>query len=140
MNAPGILLDTGPLVALLSSDDRDHSVAEQLFAQCLPTFRCCEAVIAEACFLMRKVHPSGPAEVIALGKKGVYEISLSLSDHWSHVETLLRKLEDRPTSLADACLIRCAEIYEEPRILTLDSDFDVYRWEKRKRFERIGPE
>ena len=30
---------------------------------------------------MRKVHTAGPAEVIALGRKGVYEISLSLEDH-----------------------------------------------------------
>ena len=61
-------------------------------------------------------------------------------DHWPHLETLLRKYQDRPISLADACLIRCAEIHKEPRILTLDSDFGVYRWERRKRFERIGIE
>ncbi|MGA2260096.1 MAG: hypothetical protein ABSH28_01530 [Acidobacteriota bacterium] len=47
MNPAGILLDTGPLVALLSRDDADHSRAEQLFSECLPPFRCCEAVIAE---------------------------------------------------------------------------------------------
>ena len=120
----------------------DHAVAsaEQLFAECLPPFRCCEAVIAEACFLMSKVHTAGPAEVIGLGRKGVYEISLSLDDHWSHIETLLRKYRDRPISLADASLIRFAEIYKEPRILTLDSDFGIYRWERRQRFERIGLE
>ncbi len=137
MNPPGILLDTGPLVALLSRDDAEHARARQWFSECLPPFRCCEAVVAEACFLMSKVHASGPAEVIALGRKGVYEISLSLEDHWPNIEALLRKYADRPISLADACLIRCAEIHKEARILTLDSDFGVYRWARNKRFQLL---
>lgn len=137
MNAAGILLDTGPLVALLSEDDAEHARAERLFADCLPPLRCCEAVVAEACFLMRKVHAAGPAEVIALGRKGVYEISMSLEDNWTSVETLLRKYANRPISLADACLIRCAEIYHEGRILTFDSDFALYRWARNKKFQLL---
>jgi len=137
MNPAGILLDTGPLVALLSKDDAEHARAEQLFAECLPPFRCCEAVVAEACYLFRKVHDAGPAEVIALGRKGVYEISMTLQDSWTDVEALLRKYANRPTSLADACLIRCAEIYQEARILTFDSDFAVYRWARTKRFQLL---
>jgi predicted nucleic acid-binding protein len=135
MNAAGILLDTSPLVALLSKNDAGHARAERLFSECLPPFRCCEAVVTEACFLMRRVHAAGPAEVIALGRKGVYEISLSLEDHWTNIETLLQKYANRPISLADACLIRCAEIYEEARILTFDSDFGLYRWARNKKFQ-----
>ena len=86
---------------------------------------------------MRKVDSAGPAEVVALGQKGVYEISMSLGDHWSGIEALLRKYADRPVSLADACLIRCAEIYQESRILTFDSDFNVYRWGRNKKFRMI---
>jgi predicted nucleic acid-binding protein len=137
MNPGGILLDTGPLVALLSKDDADHARAVRLFSSCTPPFRSCEAVIAEACFLMRKVHAAGPAEVIALGSRGVYEISFSIEDHWTSVETLLRRYAARPISLADACLIRCAEIYEEARILTFDSDFSIYRWSRSREFRLI---
>jgi predicted nucleic acid-binding protein len=137
MNRSGILLDTGPIVALLSRDDTEHTRVKQLFAECLPPFRCCEAVIAEACFLMRKIHAAGPAEVIALGRKGVYEISMSIENHWANLEALLHKYSDRPISLADACLIRCAEIYEETRIFTLDSDFRFYRWGRNKRFQLL---
>lgn len=135
MRPAGILLDTGPIVALLSRDDRNHDRAARRFDECVPPFRCCEAVVAEACFLMKKVHPAGPAEVIALGRKGVYEISLSLDEHWEDVELLLKKYADRPMSLADACLVRCAELHQEARILTLDADFPVYRWARRKKFE-----
>ena len=135
MNRGGILLDTGPLVALLSRNDANHTRARKLFADCAPPFRCCEAVVAEACFLMRKVHALGPADVVALGTRGVYSIAISAEEHWTNIEALLKKYSDRPISLADACLIRCAEIYQEERIVTFDEDFNVYKWARHKKFE-----
>lgn len=138
MNAPGILLDTGPLVALLSRHDSEHDRAARVFAACLPPFRCCEAVVAEACFLLRRVDPAGPAEVVGMLRKGVYELSFSLRDHASNVEAVLKKYSDQPISLADACLIRCAEIHQEPRIFTFDTDFSRYRWSRGRRFELIA--
>lgn len=134
MNAHGILLDTGPIVALLSHNDVNHDRARALFAECTPPFRCCEAVIAEACFLMRTVHSAGPAEVVALGRRGVYDIAISAADHWADLEALLKKYSDRPISFADACLIRCAEIHDEARILTFDGDFGIYKWARNRKF------
>ena len=137
MNAAGILLDTGPLVALLSRHDVNHERARRLFADCAPPFRSCEAVVAEACFLMRKVHAAGPADVVALGARGVYSIAIAADDHWTSLEALLKKYSDRPISLADACLIRCAEIHQEARILTFDSDFKVHTWARNRTFALV---
>jgi predicted nucleic acid-binding protein len=137
MNRSGVLLDTGPIVALLSRSDINHDRARRMFGGTAAPFRCCEAVLAEACFLMRKVHADAAAEVIALGRKGVYEIGLHAEDHWSNLEAILRKYADRPISLADACLIRCAEIHGESRILTFDSDFQLYRWGRQRRFDLL---
>lgn len=137
MNPAGILLDTGPLVALLSKNDANHDRARRVFAGCLPPFRCCEAVVAEACFLMRKVDAAGPAGVVALGAGGVYRIAISAQDHWPNIEGLLKKYANRPISLADACLIRCAEIHQEARILTFDRDFSVYKWARNRTFELL---
>ena len=137
MTPPGILLDTGPLVALLSKNDANHARARRMFAECVPPFRCCEAVVGEACFLMRKIHGAGPAEVVALGRRGVYDVAISLEGHWTSIEAILRKYSNRPISLADACLIRCAEIHQEPRIFTFDSDFSVYRWARNRKFELL---
>ncbi len=76
MNRVGVLLDTGPIVALLSENDDKHDEARQLFAACTPPLRTCEAVVAEACFLMRRVDRDGPAEVIGLARKGLFDIGL----------------------------------------------------------------
>jgi len=135
VNAPGVLLDTGPLVALLSATDVHHERARRLFSQCRPPFRCSEAVLAEACFLMRKVHPAGPAEVVALGRRGLYAVAISVAAHWTSIEALLLKYADQPISLADASLIRCAEVHRESRVLTFDAHFDVYRWSRKRRFD-----
>jgi predicted nucleic acid-binding protein len=137
VNTAGILLDTGPLVALLSRNDANHERARRIFAECAPPFRSCEAVIAEACFLMRRVHPGGPAEVVALGARGLYGIAISAEAQWTSIEALLKKYSDRPISLADACLIRCSEIHQEPRILTFDGDFGVYKWARNRKFELL---
>lgn len=134
MNRAGVLLDTGPIVAFLSHDDANHARARRLFADCAPPFRTCEAVLAEACFLMRKVHRHGPAEVVALGARGVYDIAFRADAHWSGVEAVLKKYADRPASLADASLICCAGQHDEPRIATFDDDFDIYRWARNRRF------
>ena len=40
---------------------------------------------------------------------------------------LHQKRRDRPMSLADACVVRMAEIHDQYAVLTLDSDFTVYR-------------
>lgn len=137
MNAPGVLLDTGPLVALLSKNDANHDRARQIFAACAPPLRCCEAVVAEACFLMRKVHATGPADVVALGARGVYTIAIAAGEHWANIEALLKKYADRPISLADACLIRCAEVHQEGRIATFDGDFGIYKWTRNRKFELL---
>jgi len=135
VNPSGVLLDTGPLVALLSRNDANHDRARRLFAECAPPFRCCEAVVAEACFLMRKVSAAAPAEVVALGARGVYSMAIAAEPHWASIEALLKKYASRPISLADACLIQCAEIHQEARIATFDSDFSVYRWGHHRKFD-----
>jgi predicted nucleic acid-binding protein len=137
MNRPGALIDTGPIVALLSAADVHHDRTRRVFADTLPPFRCCEAVLAEACFLMRKVARGGPAEVMSLVRKGVLAITCSLTSESAAVEALLRKYADRPVPLADACLIRAAELHNEPRIFTFDADFAVYRWARSRRFELL---
>lgn len=137
MNAPGVLLDTGPLVALLSKNDASHARARRMFADCHPPLRTCEAVIAEACFLMRKVHATGPAAVVALALRGVYTTAFSAAEHWASIEALLTKYSDRPISFADACLIRCADIHREARVLTFDNDFAHYRWARNRKFDRL---
>jgi len=50
---------------------------------------------------------------------------------------LMERYRDRPMDLADASLVTAAETLNDPRILTQDSDFYVYRFDDKRAFEVI---
>ncbi len=121
-----VLLDTGPLVALLSTRDHAHAFAKEAFAAVEPPLLTCEAVIAEACFLLRR-FPGGEDAVLGLCEDGVLDASFRFADHAARVRKLMATYADVPMSFADACLVRLAELHPRCRVLTLDDDFRVYR-------------
>ena len=98
----------------------------------------CEAVIAEACYLLRDLS-GAPETVIENVEKGVFQIALTLPKSAAAVRRILRKYRDLPIDFADACLIRMAEELNTCEILTLDSDFDIYRWNRTRSFQLLIP-
>ena len=64
---------------------------------------------------------------------------MALSRSASELQRILRKYQDRQVDLADACLIHLAGEFSTGEILTLDRDFEVYRWGRNKRFELLVP-
>jgi predicted nucleic acid-binding protein len=133
-----IILDTGPLVAFLNSRDKHHDWAVANFGQIQPPLLTCEAVISEACFLLRS-WPHGAGSVFELLDRKVLEIAFSLADQLDPVSRLLRKYANVPSSLADACLVRMAELHERSSVFTLDADFRIYRKHQRKAIPLLTP-
>ena len=86
----------------------------------------CEPVIAEACFLVRGLE-GGPATVLDLVRRGVLDLSFRVAEESVVIAGLMRKYHDVPMSLADGCLVRMAERHADGVVVTLDSDFKVYR-------------
>ena len=125
-----VLLDTGPLVAYLDRRDRNHAWACEIFASVEPPFHTCESVISEASFLLRGLE-RGPDAVLEMVERGLIDIGFSLADEIGPVRKLMKKYEAVPMSLADACLVRMSELDSESAVLTLDSDFHVYRRNRR---------
>lgn len=139
MNTPPCLLDTGPLVALLDKSDQLHERTKTLFSNLECPFLTCEAVVTEAWFLVSRYHPKARERLIDLGRNGFYQIGFSLQDQWTPLGEIFDQYKDHTVSLADACLIRMAEMHNEQRILTFDSDFEVYRWGRNRKFEILSP-
>ena len=129
-----ILLDTGVIVALLDRDERHHQQCVQALSDIGGPLVTCEPVIAEACYLLRRLR-GAPEAVIRNITNGVFRLPVRLMDRASAVEKLLGKYGDVPMDLADACLVDLADELGSGRILTLDSDFEIYRWRSRRRFE-----
>ncbi len=133
-----VLLDTGPLVAFLNRSDRHHGWAVERLAEIEPPLLTCEAVLAETCHLVRRTS-SGPEAVAEMVASGLIEIPFRLGAEAARIGSLLGRYAGVPMSLADACLVRLAEIEAGSAVLTLDSDFHVYRMHGRQVIPVIAP-
>ena len=125
------LLDTGPLVAFLKRRDRFHAWAVAQLDEIEPPLLTCEPVLSEACFLLRH-DPAGPAAVLDLVHDDLLRVGLHVPDEIVALRRLVRRYAELPISLADACLIRLAELNAGSVLLTLDSDFKIYRMHGRQ--------
>ena len=65
---------------------------------------------------------------------GRLELPFTVRDHHSLIHELmaLARYANVPMSFADACLVRMSELWPDAPVFTLDSDFRVYRRNKRQ--------
>jgi predicted nucleic acid-binding protein len=131
-----VLLDTGVLVAYLKRQDQYHNWAKHEWRNIKFPLLTCEAVIVEACFLLRNTY-KGEETVIALIRQGVVTIPFNLQSEIAEIEELIARYQNVPMSLADACLVRMSESITGSCVLTLDSDFRVYRKHKNQIIDLI---
>jgi predicted nucleic acid-binding protein len=133
-----ILLDTGAIVALLDRSEKFHERCAEAVRRLDAPLITCEAVIAESCYLVRNLRGASEAILQNVGE-GIFQIPFQLTREAAGVRLILRKYQDRAIDLADACLIHLADEFETGDILTLDKDFEIYRWRRNKVF-RMLPE
>jgi uncharacterized protein len=138
MAATKILLDSGPLVGFVVETDQHHRWALEIWNNLYEPLWTCEAVLSEAIFLLQ----SGGVSIdtlLELFERGLVKIDFSISSHQPDVWQLLRKYADQPMSLADACLVRMAELNDNCQIFTTDRDFLVYRRKGRSVIPLLAP-
>jgi predicted nucleic acid-binding protein len=95
-------------------------------------------VVAESCFLIKRsgFDPSLPLQFI---ERGVVQLPFVLQEQIGSVSSLFKRYENVPASLADAALIRLAEINDSPLLITTDSDFHIYRRHGRQTIPLVTP-
>ena len=122
-----ILLDTGVIVALLDRSERRHDDCVRTLEEIDAPLATCEPVIAEACYLTRRL-PGAPEAILQNVASGAFQIPIPLSGCADSLQRLLRKYRDHEVDLADAFLIHLASELGTGEVLTLDRDFAFYRW------------
>jgi len=132
------VVDTGPLVAFLDRAEQHHRWVAKRIEELDAPLLVCEPVLAEAMHLLAR-FPRAQDALFGLLENGALMIALRIDEHISALRKLHQKYRDRPMSLADACVVRMAEIYEHHAVLTLDSDFLVYRKNGRDPLALIHP-
>ena len=99
----------------------------------------CEAVVAETCFLMARSKLDA-STALALIKRGVVQKGMALTQQLVPVSALYQRYGNVPASLADACLVRMSKLYEPCHVLTLDSEFHIFRRHGRKVIPVLCPD
>lgn len=131
-----VLLDTGPIIALLDRSEEQHVACAELLSALEAPLITCEAVIAEACYLLRKLK-GAPASVLENVERGNFLIPYRVTGRGGRLAKLMKKYASVPMDFADACLVDMAGELGGGRILTLDHDFSVYRWGRNRPFEMV---
>lgn len=121
-----IIIDTGPLVALLNRADGAHVWTILQMQGMSPPFITCEAVLSEASYLTRNLKGARAALMEMVGENFL-RIGLTVQDHHAALLAMIKRYDSVPMSVADACIVRLAELYPGSSIFTLDSDFSIYR-------------
>jgi predicted nucleic acid-binding protein len=132
------IVDTGPLVALFDRAERHHDWVAERFKELDAPLLVCEPVLAEAMDLLAR-YPKAPDAVLELIGNGALSVAFRIDEHVDPLRKLLEKYRDTPMSLADACIVRMSEIHDRHAVLTLDSDFLVYRKHGRTSLPLIHP-
>ncbi len=135
---PSAIVDTGPLVAALDRAERHHRWVTERIGEIEAPMLVCEPVLTETMFLLRHL-PKAQDAVFGLLANGALQIAFRVAEHVSELHALLGRYRDRPMSLADACIVRMAELNERHVVFTLDGDFTVYRKHGREPLALIHP-
>lgn len=122
-----VLVDAGPLVALLDGSDGHHG-------RCVATLKSIRAPLVtvwpaftEAMYLLRSSLVAQDALWQMVATQGVGILPLGIDDI-PRMRELMRRYRSLPMDFADAALVRVAERERIRRIFTIDRrDFTVYR-------------
>lgn len=133
-----VIVDTGPLVALLGAADRYHAWAAEQFRRVHTPLYSCEAVLTETAFLLSRVH-GGRERFLDLLASDLLSADFRVMHERAEIAQLMRKYADVPMSLADACMVRMVELMPGAQVMTLDSDFRLYRQCGRRMIPLISP-
>lgn len=132
-----VLVDAGPLVALLRQRDSWHNACVRALRDLRVPLLTSWPVITEAAWLLRR-EPHLVTQLLRSQDGGGIRVVELGPECLSWVATFLERYADLPADLADATLVYLAEREKVNTIFTLDrKDFSVYRLSGNRRLELV---
>ena len=138
MAEPRYIVDAGPIVAALNRRDGHHAWAKAVFASLGEPPVTCEAVLTEVCWHLRD-SPDAVARVLEMPSRGDLLLFPVAETEGVALAGLVRKYGKR-MDLADAGIVRLAEIFPKAKVITTDvEDFRIYRRNRNEPIQLIHP-
>lgn len=139
MGSDFIVIDAGPIVALLNDREEHHRWAIGVAQELDTSFVTSEVALSEAFFLLAD-EPRGTEALLGLLERESIGVMCMSQDHMGAIAKLMRRYADQPMSLADATLVRFSELHENVRVFTIDKHFRIYRRNGRQQIPLIIPD
>jgi predicted nucleic acid-binding protein len=132
-----VLIDTGPIVAVLSAADQYHHQCVAALAELRPPLFTCWPVVTEAQWLLRR-DPEAVAGLFRAFQAGLLALLTVDQTAIPWLAEFLHRYRKIEPDLADASLVYLAEREDIPTVFTLDQrDFSVYRYAKTRHLKVI---
>jgi uncharacterized protein len=131
-----IVVDAGPMIGLFDRDDFHHERAGEFLRR---TGDCrlitTSLVIGEVAAMLADVQPNLFRFMEWLS--AAVEIDDALHEDLPRMIEIMKKYDDLPADLADVSLVALCERRGVSTIASVDSDFDVYRLPRGRKFENV---
>src|SRR5262249_42164169 len=126
----------GPLVALFDASDANHARVLTFLRKYKGQLVTTWLVVGETHHLL-DFHPERQLSFLLWARRGGIQIA-DLDRHaLDALYALTEKYQDRPMDLANASLVVVAMSHGIRDIISLDSDFDIYRLADKKRLRNL---
>ena len=132
-----VLIDTGPIVAILSASDEYHEVCTEQLRKIKGPLLTSWPVLTETAWLLRK-YPKAIALLLSSFNSRLFELAPLDETDLPGIAAILTRYKDLGVQLADASLVQIANREEIETIFTLDRrDFSVLRLARGKKFRLV---
>lgn len=132
-----ILVDAGPLIALIDQRDPDHVRCRSLIQSVHTTLITTWPAFTEAMYFLGRNGWRSQEILWQLAERDDLQFAELTDPIWKRCLQLMRTYRNVPMDLADASIVAVAESRRLWRIFTLDDDFRVYRGRGGESFELV---
>ena len=127
-----VLIDAGPMVAILSASDSAHESCVAVMKALAPPLFTTWIPVTEAMYLLGFSTTAQLGLLQMIERGAIRVLDLGPAD-LPHIQASMYKYRDLPMDFADASLVRIAAREGIDRIFTLDRrDFEIYRLPSRR--------
>lgn len=130
------LIDAGPLIALFNKNDKYHEKVKKFIKQYDGILTTSWPVITEACHML-DFNISAQIDFLKWVKLGGLKIEDIKSTEIDKIIQLSEKYSDIQMDLSDASLVVISERLRIKEIITIDSDYFIYRTTEREMLKNI---
>lgn len=130
------IIDTGVIIAFFDESDKYCEAVRKFFKTYKGELYSTESVVTEVSYYFEN-HKKAQLYIIDWIGRGAVKIENVTNKDYPLMHSMMTKYQDTPMDYADASLMLIGEKLKITEILTIDSDFSIYKLKNGKQFKNL---